>query len=82
VAETASEVRHTCHVQDCGREVPRHLLMCAQHWRMVPRRLQLAVYRSYRPGQETGQVRLAADYPSAARAAINAVASLGARRGR
>jgi hypothetical protein len=28
------------------------MLMCARHWRMVPRKTQITVWNEYRPGQE------------------------------
>jgi len=42
---------HTCHARDCGKAVPPEMLMCRSHWRQVPRAIQLAVWRAYRPGQ-------------------------------
>ncbi len=47
-----SEVGHKCHARDCGVAVPPEMLMCRRHWRMVPRKVQLAVWRHFRPGQE------------------------------
>jgi hypothetical protein len=53
VAETGRrEVKHYCHADGCGVEVPPRLLMCLRHWRMVPGHLQRLVWRHYRPGQE------------------------------
>jgi len=43
---------HRCHADACGREIPPRLLMCGKHWGLVPRSLQRAVWRYYRPGQE------------------------------
>lgn len=43
---------HHCHAVACTRSVPPKLFMCARHWRMVPRKQQLTVWRVYRPGQE------------------------------
>lgn len=43
---------HTCHAIRCGKTVPPKLLMCARHWRMVPRALQNEIWATYRPGQE------------------------------
>ncbi len=43
---------HTCHALGCDIAVPPKYLMCARHWRMVPHRLQLAVWAQYKPGQE------------------------------
>lgn len=70
-----NEPRHFCHARGCGREVPPKLLMCPQHWRMVPFRLQKAVYATYRPGQEVTKMPSAA-YLLAAREAIEAVAQI------
>ncbi len=44
--------KHTCHAEGCNLIVPPRMLMCAAHWRRVPRHLQAAVWREYRPGQE------------------------------
>lgn len=65
---------HTCHVTGCPVEVPPAKLMCLRHWRMVPRQLQSAVWTEYVHGQEVRKdpTRL---YLSAARAAIDAVAT-------
>lgn len=67
-------VEHTCHAQNCERAVPPKLLMCGNHWRMVPHGLQRAVWATYRPGQEIDKCP-SADYLKAARAAIEAVAA-------
>lgn len=64
--------KHYCHAIDCIAIVPPKLLMCAKHWRMVPRDLQMAVYREYVPGQEITKTPTQA-YLAAAAAAINAV---------
>lgn len=44
--------KHICHAEGCETPCPPRLLMCARHWRMVPKELQNAVYDTYRPGQE------------------------------
>ena len=41
---------HLCPVRVCPLQVPNRLLMCGQHWRMVPHEIQGAVYRAYRGG--------------------------------
>jgi hypothetical protein len=64
---------HTCHARRCKTRVPRKLLMCAMHWRMVPAALQSAVWDAYRPGQEIGNAPVTATYLSAAKAAIDHV---------
>ncbi|MCL2729299.1 MAG: hypothetical protein FWE15_04655 [Actinomycetia bacterium] len=38
----------TCPVRGCPREIADRFLMCGDHWRMVPRRVQQAVYTAYR----------------------------------
>jgi hypothetical protein len=43
---------HNCHAFGCTRKVPPRLLMCAAHWRIVPRQIQAQVWKHYRPGQE------------------------------
>lgn len=59
---------HACPVQGChAYQLPIHLLMCARHWRMVPRQLQIAVYREWCDGVPT------ANYREARQAAISAV---------
>lgn len=67
------QTKHTCHAEGCTRVVPPRLLMCPRHWGMVPPALQAAVWRHYRPGQETDK-RPTREYLDAAHAAIRAVA--------
>jgi hypothetical protein len=47
--------------------------MCLKHWRMVPRELQRAIWRTYSPGQEYGEAPVTPAYLDAARAAKEAV---------
>jgi hypothetical protein len=42
---------HHCHARGCTTTVKPELLMCWQHWRVVPKKIQMAVYAAYRPGQ-------------------------------
>lgn len=42
---------HTCHARFCETPVKPEMLMCAKHWRMVPRALQQDVWKNYRDGQ-------------------------------
>jgi protein gp37 len=70
----AERIVHTCHARGCTVEVPPRLLMCARHWRLVPRPLQAAVWRHYRAGQENTKDP-SRDYLQAAVAAIDAVAA-------
>lgn len=39
---------HDCPVTGCGTSVPYSMLMCATHWREVPRDLQREVTRAWR----------------------------------
>jgi hypothetical protein len=55
------------------------MLMCLRHWRMVPRKLQEAVWRTYRPGQCDDKDPSEA-WHEAADAAIAAVAAKEASR--
>ncbi len=44
-------MNHHCHLPGCTTPVPRKLLLCAPHWRKVPRGIQLRVYRHFNPEQ-------------------------------
>lgn len=43
---------HTCHARNCSKEIPPRMFMCFRHWRMIPRRMQTALWDVYVPGQE------------------------------
>jgi hypothetical protein len=43
---------HTCHALECEKHIAPKFFMCPSHWSKVPRSLQAAVWRHYRPGQE------------------------------
>jgi hypothetical protein len=45
-----AKVDSECAIATCGAAIPRHLLMCLKHWRMVPKRLGQDVYRTWRNG--------------------------------
>lgn len=66
---------HTCHATGCTETIKAERLMCATHWRLVPRDLQGRVWKSYVPGQEK-HGRLSRGYVAAAREAIRAVERL------
>jgi hypothetical protein len=38
----------SCGYRPCGAPIARHLLMCAAHWRLVPKDVQNRVYKHYR----------------------------------
>lgn len=70
--------KHLCHAL-CGRRCPPRHLMCRRCWALVPRTIQLQVWRHYQPGQETGRAQPTAAWVAAAAAAKAAV--LQAREG-
>jgi hypothetical protein len=39
---------HECAAEDCDAVISRGVLMCREHWRMVPRPLQRRVWRCWR----------------------------------
>lgn len=43
---------HTCHAHGCTRRVPPRMFACLPHWRALPRKVQRAIWREYRQGQE------------------------------
>ncbi len=45
-------MKHLCHAIECETPVPPKMFMCLKHWRMVPKNMQDAIWRLYRPGQE------------------------------
>lgn len=62
-------VAHFCHARGCTVEVPPRMFMCRRHWRMLPARLRSAIWRHYRPGQETDK-QPSARYLDVAREAV------------
>jgi hypothetical protein len=69
------ETEHTCRAYKCTVRVDPALFMCSKHWRMVPHRLQRAVWRAYVPGQENRR-NPSGEYMLATREAIDYVAKL------
>lgn len=63
--------RHQCPVSICRKLLPPAKLMCLDHWRKVPIRLQRAVTSAYADGEGTGTPELA-DAQQAAIAAVEA----------
>lgn len=43
---------HTCHAHGCSKPVPPRMLFCKAHWFALPKDVQQAIWREYRPGQE------------------------------
>ena len=65
---------HYCHAKRCRTIIPRHLLMCREHWHMVPGPIRQRVLESYQPGQaQRGAVSPSMAWLDAAKAAIRAV---------
>lgn len=71
--------RHVCHADGCEVSVPPKMLMCLRHWKMVPRSIQLRVWREYVPGQEVRKDP-SSEYLEVMREAIEAVAEKEGRR--
>lgn len=65
---------HICHAIGCARPIPRSLLMCVRHWRMVPRDIQKLIWRHYRRGQESDGKPITPEYLDAVKRAIRDVA--------
>lgn len=71
--DSAKPQAHTCHARGCGKPVPPKLLMCLRHWRMVPRDLQKAIWRTYTPGQERDHSLVTKEYLEVQPRAVQAV---------
>ena len=70
--------KHSCHATGCAASVPPEMLMCKDHWQMVPRTIQIAVRENYRRGQ-CDDITPSQGYCRAARLAVIAVARLEGR---
>lgn len=64
---------HECHAKGCKKQVPPALLMCAKHWKMVPKDIQRRIWEHYQPGQERFEKRPTKAYFEAFREAVDAV---------
>lgn len=64
---------HHCHIFKCEAQVPPKMLMCPEHWAMVPRDLKTPVVVNFLDDQCKGKVRPTNEWLKAARAAINHV---------
>ncbi len=49
---------HECPAKGCSRRIPDHLLMCRNHWFMVPRMMRSAVWAAYDGGAGVGTSKL------------------------
>lgn len=52
--------------------MPPKLLFCLKHWRMTPKKIQLLIWRHYRPGQEIDK-RPTREYLEVQQMAVRAV---------
>lgn len=66
---------HHCHAKNCPTPCKPEMLMCGRHWYMVPKRIQAAVWKHYRPGQ-CDDKRPSKEWFEAANAAIASVARI------
>jgi len=64
---------HRCHAHACDRAVPPNMLACKPHWFALRQALRDAVYREYRPGQETDK-RPSVRYLAVQRLAVSELA--------
>jgi hypothetical protein len=64
---------HTCHAVACEQYIPPTMLMCRQHWFMVPLSLRNKVWAAYRDGQ-CDTLDPSSAYCKTAKAAVIAVA--------
>jgi len=64
---------HTCHAIGCKIKTKPEMFMCLSHWRKVPKELQRAIWRYYRPGQ-CDDWNPSKEYCETAKAALRAVA--------
>ncbi|MDP2369367.1 hypothetical protein [Rhodoferax sp.] len=62
---------HNCAAVGCQKQVPLNLLMCMEHWRMVPAPLAREVNKAWRI-RDRGEARTLA-YQAAVAAAVKAV---------
>jgi len=69
-------MKHTCHAENCEREVNRRMLMCQFHWAMVPTEIQVKVKKYFHIDQCSGKRRPTFDWIAAAREAINYIKKL------
>lgn len=44
---------HKCPIDNCTAQLPRHILMCREHWSLVPRDLQQQIYAGWNGGRSS-----------------------------
>jgi len=65
--------KRKCAAKSCNLRVDKKFLMCATHWRMVPKQIQDDIYRTYRPKQEDNLAMVSVAYRGAMMAAVESV---------
>lgn len=72
---TTAVAPHACAAVGCQHLVQPGFLMCMDHWRQVPRKVQAGVWTAYREVRRLGGDRVAIHqrYQAARQAAIDAV---------
>lgn len=66
---------HQCAATGCARLVPTGLLMCVDHWRMVPAGLQRSVFQSLKAMRGAPSGESVKAYRAAVAVAVSAVAT-------
>jgi hypothetical protein len=44
--------KHECSAKGCVRSISKRLLMCREHWMLVPKSVQNKIWQTYCDGQE------------------------------
>lgn len=57
---------HHCHWPGCEKQVPPAMWGCKPHWFRLPSHLRIAIWNTYRPGQEN-DMRPSSQYTEVAR---------------
>lgn len=65
---------HTCHATGCKTHVPPEMFMCKRHWFSLPKPMQRAIWKTYRPGQ-CEDWNISHEYAEAARTAVKFIAA-------
>lgn len=65
---------HQCAAKGCARLVPQYLLMCMDHWRMVPAGLQRGVFDTLKAMRGSQSAESVKAYRAAVAVAVSAVA--------
>jgi hypothetical protein len=65
---------HHCHWPGCERKCPPEAWGCYEHWRKLPKAIQVRIWRAFQPGQEKSKTP-SAEYIAAAREAQDWIAA-------